>query len=111
MRRTVPALALLLALVTMGLARADKPVARWAQWRGPSGQGYVDDARVPLEWTESKNVVWKTNLPGSGNSTPVVWGDRLFLTAASTNGSERNVLCVRAADGKVLWQQTASKGV
>jgi outer membrane protein assembly factor BamB len=50
-------------------------------------------------------------LPGGGNSTPIIWGDRLFLTAANANGSERYVLCLRTTDGKVLWQQTASQGV
>src|SRR5207253_1565455 len=55
--------------------------------------------------------LWKSALPGAGNSTPVLAGDRLFLTAASRNGDERFVLCVNIADGKILWKQTASTGV
>src|SRR5262249_31754016 len=81
-----------------------------AHWRGPSGQGYSDDTKVPLTWSEKANVLWKTALPGSGHSTPIVWGDRLFLTAAKDKGNERYVVCVGAADGKVLWSQLASKG-
>jgi len=86
-------------------ARADN----WAQWRGPTGQGYSDDAKVPLKWGDDENLLWKTKLPGGGNSSPVVWGDRVFLTAARADGKERYVLCVRGGDGKVLWQQTAAK--
>jgi outer membrane protein assembly factor BamB len=83
----------------------------WPQWRGPSGQGVSDDTRVPLSWSESENLLWKTPLPGVGNSTPVVWGDRLFLTSASSDGDERHVLCIQTDDGRLLWQRTASKGV
>ena len=108
-------LALLLVLIVGVPAFSDSPPAAekrtWTQWRGPSGQGHVVDAKVPLKWSAEENVLWKTGLPGSGNSTPVVWGDRLFLTAAGDKGNERYVLCVRTTDGKVLWQETASKGV
>ena len=83
----------------------------WTTWRGPSGQGYVDDARVPLSWSEKDNLLWSTALPGKGNSTPIIWGKRLFLTASSNNGDERYVLCVDRNDGKILWKQLASKGV
>lgn len=85
--------------------------AWWPQWRGPGGQGVSADTQVPLSWSEQENVLWKTPLPGAGNSTPVIWGDRIFLTAAGPGGNERLVVCVRTTDGKVLWQQVASKGV
>jgi outer membrane protein assembly factor BamB len=88
-------------------AKADQ----WAQWRGPTGQGLVADERVPLNWSENENVVWKTKLPAGGNSTPIIWGERVFLTAASPDGDERYVMCLKAGDGKLVWQQTASKGV
>src|SRR4051812_22963336 len=64
---------------------ADEPKT-WPQWRGPSGQGHVNDVRVPLEWSESKNLLWKVKLPGAGHSTPVIWGNKLFLTCASKGG-------------------------
>ncbi len=80
--------------------------ANWPQWRGPTGQGIVDDKRVPLEWSESKNLLWKSPLPGAGNSTPVVWGDRIFLTAA--DGAKRIVLCHSLKDGKELWRVDAA---
>ncbi len=102
--------AFLLALPVPG-PTAPQGNANWASWRGPSGQGYSDDTRVPLTWSEDKNLLWKTALPGAGNSTPVVWGDRVFLTAARKGGNERLVLCLRATDGKLLWERVASRGV
>src|SRR5687767_13470402 len=54
----------------------------WSQWRGPDGQGVSREQGVPLEWGEGKNVAWKTEVPGRGHSSPIVWGDRLFLTTA-----------------------------
>jgi outer membrane protein assembly factor BamB len=96
-------------------ARAEQPEAvkgaadQWHQWRGPSGQGHVESAKVPLAWSETQNILWKTPLPGKGNSTPIIWGDRVFLTAASPSGNERFVLCIGAKDGKILWQRQAAK--
>jgi outer membrane protein assembly factor BamB len=112
-------LASALVLFSAGLVLARAPETRaerpaedhWGQWRGPSGQGYSKDTRIPLTWSEKDNVLWKTRLPGVGNSSPVVWGDRVFLTASSGDGDERYVICVRASDGKVLWNRLASKGV
>lgn len=83
----------------------------WTTWRGPSGQGHVDDPRVPLTWSDKENLLWSTRLPGKGNSTPIIWGERMFLTAASNKGEERYLICVDRSDGKILWKQTASKGV
>ena len=82
----------------------------WAQWRGPSGQGHVNDPRVPLEWSESKNLLWKVKLPGVGHSTPVVWGNKLFLTCATTDGAERWVVCVDIDAGKIAWQKPVAGG-
>src|SRR5262245_18896684 len=92
------------SLLSLTLLLPLPAIANWPQWRGPSGQGYTED-NVPLRFSEKENVVWKSKLPGSGNSTPIVWGDRIFLTAAGNRGAERHVLCVRASDGKLLWQQ------
>jgi outer membrane protein assembly factor BamB len=72
----------LLALSTTARLGADD---RWPQWRGPDGTG-ASSGNPPLEWSEEKNVAWKVDLPGLGSSTPVVWGDLLFLTAALDTG-------------------------
>ena len=91
-------------------ASADGP-GYWPQWRGPSGQGCVTDSKVPLEWSDSKNLLWKCQLPGAGHSTPVIWGDRAFLTCANGNGSKRWVMCVNTASGKIAWQKLAADAI
>jgi outer membrane protein assembly factor BamB len=122
-RRLVPLLATgLFGLTALAPTSAESPsrlntpvsvkaIAHWAAWRGPSGQGYTQDEQVPLTWSATHNLLWQTALPGQGNSSPIVWGDRVFLTASSSDGLERWVLCVQATDGRLLWQQLASKGV
>ena len=95
-------------LVTAGNGGQDR---NWTTWRGPSGQGHVDDSRVPLTWSDKENLLWSVKLPGKGNSTPIIWGERIFLTAASNKGDERYVICVDRNDGKILWKKLASNGV
>ena len=65
---------------------ASEAVRYWPQWRGPLGTGVAPHADPPVEWSEEKNIRWKIALPGSGHSAPVVWGDRVFLTAAVPSG-------------------------
>src|SRR6202140_442463 len=54
---------------------------RWPQFRGSESSGVVEDARLPDTWSSTQNVAWKTDIPGTGWSSPVVWGDRIFLTS------------------------------
>lgn len=76
----------------------------WPAWRGPTGQGFTDDTSIPLTWSESENVKWKVPLAYQGNSTPIVFGDKLFLTQANDEGATRSLLCLSRKDGKLLWQ-------
>jgi hypothetical protein len=98
----------------------------WPQWRGPLGTGVAPRANPPLEWNEDKNIRWKLALPGRGHSTPVVWDDRIFLTAAIPSGGQVPppagrrpgahdglavvrrqsfvVLAVNRRDGRIIWQ-------
>lgn len=79
----------------------------WSQFRGPTGRGHSTDEAVPLKW-DADSVVWKKTLKGQGQSSPINWGDRLFLTSASEDGKERYVFCLNRKDGKILWEQTIS---
>jgi outer membrane protein assembly factor BamB len=94
--------AALLVLFLVSSAVADN----WPAWRGPSGQGYCEEKNIPLTWSETENVKWKVPLENQSNSTPVVWGDKIFLTQANKGGTERSLICLARADGKVLWQKT-----
>jgi outer membrane protein assembly factor BamB len=75
----------------------------WPRWRGPSGQGMVASGQYTDKWTPTTHV-WKTNVPGRGNSSPIVWGDRIFLTTGYGNGERLSMLAFSRADGKQLWE-------
>jgi outer membrane protein assembly factor BamB len=77
----------------------------WPAWRGPTGQGFCEEKDVPLTWSDKANVKWKVALAHQGNSTPVLGGDRIFLTQANMGGTVRGLLCFSRGDGKLLWQQ------
>src|SRR5687767_14135879 len=75
----------------------------WPRWRGPSGQGMVTSGTYTDKWTP-KTSVWNVTVPGSGNSSPIVWGDRIFLTTGYGNGERLSMLAYSRADGKKLWE-------
>jgi len=74
----------------------------WPQFRGPEGNGRSDAVGLPIRWSETENVVWKTAVHGRGWSSPVVWGSRIWMTTATTDGHEMFVVCVDLESGKVL---------
>ena len=77
----------------------------WTRFRGPNGQGQSEaGATIPVEWTD-KDYNWKVELPGVGHSSPVVWGDKVFVTSADPQTAARHVSCLRAKDGEKLWQR------
>jgi len=79
----------------------------WPAWRGPHSTGICGERDLPLTWSPTTNIRWKVALPGPGNSTPIVWGDRIFLTQALAGGKSRAVIAFSRTDGKKLWQQEA----
>ena len=81
----------------------------WHGWRGPTSDGQAGDKTLPVTWG-SQNVVWKTELPGEGQSSPVVIGSRILLTAAEDRGAKRVVICLDRDSGKIIWQKTAWTG-
>jgi outer membrane protein assembly factor BamB len=82
----------------------------WARWRGPSGQGVVNGTGYPDSWSGTENVKWKVPVPGSGNSSPIVWGDRIFVTTAYDGGRRVSVVAFRRTDGMKLWETFAPDG-
>jgi outer membrane protein assembly factor BamB len=76
----------------------------WPHWRGPSAQGIVEGKGYPDRWSETENILWRVPVPGRGHSSPIVWGDRIFLTTATADGSRRSLLSFRRSDGKLLWE-------
>jgi len=130
-----------LGVVLAGVLRLSAPAEKapadlahaWAQWRGPLATGVAPQAQPPVEWSEQKNVRWKIPLPGQGHSSPIVVGDRVYLTAAVPVGeklppvydtapgahdgvpvTQRHqfvVLAVNRADGRIAWQKTVREEV
>ncbi len=82
----------------------------WPRWRGPSGQGLVKGSGYPDTWSATENILWKTPVPGSGNSSPIVWEDRIFLTTAYNGGQRLSLLAFRRSDGSLLWERFAPEG-
>jgi len=80
---------------------------QWPRFRGPTGQGTVLDGTFPLHWGPEQNIVWKTEIPGRGHGSPVVWDNRIFIATASADGNERSLLCFDRTTGKLLWRETA----
>ena len=87
----------------LGAAESPPASGNWPAWRR-DGSGVSPDKNLPVAWSETQNVRWKTPLPGEGNSSPIVWGNRVFLTAALKEGQTRLVLCLDADSGKIVWQ-------
>ncbi len=123
-------LSMLFVLAVVGSVRAQSD-AHWPQWRGPFFNGLAR-GDAPTVWSDTKNIKWKAEIPGRGFSTPVIWGDKIFLTTAIPSGKPADapqappaegrragggsgplvehkfeVLCLDRKTGKLLWQRTA----
>lgn len=93
------ALFLLSAVLVLSSLAAD----HWPELRGPHRNGHAADAHLPLSWSETNQIVWKTAIHDLGWSSPVVWGRQIWLTTATSNGREMYALCVDAETGIVVW--------
>jgi outer membrane protein assembly factor BamB len=136
-RLLLPWIALTLALEPASARPGDD----WPQWRGPGGLGVSTEKRFPTDWSPTRNISWKTAIPGRGHSSPVVWGDRVFLTTSIEGelvpgrkapvhlGFDRKpgyvhpdsvgvdhlhtlkLLAIDASSGRIVWERTASEGM
>jgi len=94
---------LIIALMTLALGAA---ADNWPAWRGPAMNGHSRERHLPLKWSATENVRWKAPLPGPGFSSPVVWGDRVFVTQSlDREGHRRAVLCFDRKNGQKRWQK------
>lgn len=99
-------------LLSLGILLSAAPVARAADWpafRGPNRDGISPEKSAPTTWGPEKNIKWKVALPRGGNSSPIVSGERVFLTCAEdAQGKRRSLYCFNRADGKQRWVKTVS---
>lgn len=146
MKRFLFGLILTLGICLVALIALDIPASRaaaaidanWPQWRGPESTGVSPEKNLPVEWSSTKNIKWKTPLPGRGHSSPIVWGNKVFLTTAiegevvpgakapthmsdgevfkhpDSVGSDHKhtfkVFCIDKETGKLVWERTAYEG-
>jgi len=114
--RQAPRLIAAVMIASLCAAGAQEP-AQWARFRGANGAGLALKSDPPTVWDDTKNVEWKTALPGPGSSSPIVWGDRVFVTCYSGYGVnrpetgqiadlKRHLVCVDRTTGKVLWDRS-----
>ena len=92
----------LMAFVIVFFAGTTAVFANWPDWRGPTGDGRSDATDLPLNWSEAENIVWKTRIHDLGYSTPVVWGDQVWLTTAPKNGRTLYAVCIDLNSGRVV---------
>ena len=109
--------ACLTLLVLIGcVGFADGQSADWAQFRGPGGLGTSDTQGLPLHWSPAENIAWKTELPGAGASSPIVWDEHIYLTSytgyfvpgqdgGSLDQLKRHLIALRRSDGQVEWNR------
>ena len=96
-----------LVLVSVFLLASVAQGRQWSRFRGPNGQGISDAETIPIKWTQ-KDYNWKVKLPGGGHSSPVIWGDKVFLTCGDQKAGRGILLAISVLDGKVLWQKQYS---
>jgi outer membrane protein assembly factor BamB len=81
----------------------------WPAWRGPLGDGTSHETGIPTHWSATNNIAWKVAVPGEGHSSPIIWGNQLFLTTSIKTSEERCLLSYDKGTGKLLWQQSVLK--
>ena len=97
-----------LLFATLSLAAAAAAGDNWPQFRGPHGDGHSDATGLPLTWSETENVVWKTPIHDRGWSSPVVWGDQVWMTTATADGHEMFAVCVDRARARSSTTSSSS---
>src|SRR5436190_23768401 len=93
-------LSVICLLTVAARARADE---NWPSFHGPRNNNHSDSTGLPLVWSETANIVWKTPIHDSGWSSPVVWGDQIWLTTATDDGKQSYAVCVDRKSGKIVY--------
>jgi outer membrane protein assembly factor BamB len=100
-------LILVLMLATVSAVRAED----WPQWRGPHFNGSSDEKNLPSDWSQTENIAWKADLPGSAAATPIVWENHLFLSGVDTAKNVTQAMALDRTSGKLLWSHDISTGI
>ncbi len=98
---------LFLVLALMSSAHATD----WPQWRGPYFNGSTDETNLPSDWSQTENIVWSVDLPGTSEATPVVWEDYVFVSCADPAADSLVAMCFDRKTGQLLWRRDVAKGI
>ena len=83
----------------------------WPWWRGTNHNGVANEqGTLPVNWSETKNVIWQTPVPGRGHSSPVVVGDRIYLATADKSKQQQGLVAFERSSGKQLWMRVLNEG-
>lgn len=96
----------ILFLFTLSQTHAEN----WTQWRGPLLNGSSTEQNLPADWTRKENVAWVIEMPGKSGATPIIWEDRVFVTAYVDNPAQDWAYCINRKDGSVMWERQCGKG-
>src|SRR2546425_5041177 len=105
---TVPRMKFLILCAAV-LSATSLHAENWPMWRGPRLDGTSSEKNFPTKWSATDNIAWRTQLPGGGHASPIVWNDKVFTVGANPETQERLLFCLDRTTGKLLWQQTVSK--
>ena len=94
---------LMLTVTTLGLAACVAHAENWPQFRGPDGQGHSKETTVPTTWSATEHLAWKTEIPGESWSSPIVFGNRVFVTTTTDNGESCRILGLERKTGRIVW--------
>jgi len=97
----LPVAVVLFAVSLAASARAEN----WPQFRGPTGQGISCETGVPVTWSQTEHILWKTPIPHAGWSSPIVFGDRVFVTGTTSDGVSCHIVCLDRPTGQILWDR------
>jgi hypothetical protein len=97
----------LLLLITISITETQ--AQNWPCWRGPKGDGTSIETNLPVQWDSQTNVLWKSKVPGTGHSSPIIWDDKLFTSTAIPETKEKVLLCYHSQSGDLIWQKTVVK--
>ena len=101
---------LLSLMIFLAQGEMSRATENWPGWRGPRGDGSAEnDPSLPVKWNVGDNVLWKTELPGKGHASPIIWENYLFIVSALIDTGDRVLICIDRTSGKILWQRIVLK--
>src|SRR5438094_76965 len=102
--KVTPLVGVVLLSLSASVIAAEPPPTDWPGWRGPRADGVAEGRNLPVRWSATENVRWSVELPGWGTSSPVVFGDRVFVTSHRQDKKSLLTLCLDRATGKERWR-------